>query len=128
MKIIQTVEVKQILTEKSRAELREKFAARKRQLQQECDQLRFEQKKLEKSAKYSPTVLKQYFTKEIDDRVEKIKLLDFQMEQLHILPLGSELKEREVQALVEVKVGDRWEDIMAKRAIIVKNGIVEEIR
>ena len=30
------------------------------------------------------------------------------MEQLHMLPLGSELKEKEVQALVEVQIGDRW--------------------
>ncbi|MBB5323698.1 hypothetical protein HNQ34_000790 [Anoxybacillus tepidamans] len=128
MKMIQTVEVKQILTEKSRAELHEKFSARKRKLQQECDQLRFEQKRLEKNAKYSPTVLKQYFTKEIDDRLEKIKLLDFQLEQLHILPLGSELKEREVQALIEVNVGDRWDDITKMRAIVIEDGIVKEIR
>lgn len=128
MKIIQTVEVKQILTEKSRAELHEKFSARKRKLQQECDQLRFEQKRLEKSAKYSPTILKQYFAKEIDDRLEKIKLLDFQLEQLHILPLGSELKEREVQALVDVQIGDRWDDIINTRAIIIEDGVVKEIR
>lgn len=128
MKIIQTVEVKQVLTEKSRAELCEKFAARRRQLQQECDQLRFEQKKLEKNGKYSPNILKQYFAKELDDRLEKIKLLDFQIEQLHILPLGSELKEREVQALVEVKVGDRWEDIATKRTIVIEDGIVKDIR
>ena len=36
-------------------------------------------------------------------RKEKIKLLEFQIEQLHILPLGSEIKEKEVQALVECK-------------------------
>lgn len=81
-----------------------------------------------KNAKYSPTVLKQYFTKEIDDRLEKIKLLDFQLEQLHILPLGSELKEREVQALIEVNVGDRWDDITKMRAIVIEDGIVKEIR
>jgi hypothetical protein len=128
MKIIQTVEVKQILTEKSRTDLYEKFASRKRQLQQECEQLRFEQKRLEKTTKHSPNLLKQYFAKEIDERLEKIKLLDFQIEQLHILPLGSELKEREVQALVEVNIGDRWEEITAQRAIIIEDGIVKEIR
>ncbi|QPA32029.1 YlqD family protein [Thermaerobacillus caldiproteolyticus] len=128
MKIIQTVEVKQIVTEKSKQVLQETFMARKQQLQRECDQLRFEQKRLEKTSKHSPNLLKQYFTKEIDARLEKIKLLDFQLEQLHILPLGSELKERDVQALIEVNVGDRWEDITAKRAIIIEDGIVKEIR
>ena len=128
MRIIQTIEVKQILTEDSKEMLLERFEARKRNLQQECDQLRFELKRLEKTRQHSPILLKQHFEKEINSRLEKIKLLDFQIEQLNILPLGSELKEREVQALVEVKVGDRWDDIISPRAIIVENGIVREIR
>ena len=33
---------------------------------------------------------------------EKIKLIEFQLEQLHMLPLGSELKEQEIQAIVSV--------------------------
>jgi hypothetical protein len=128
MKIIQTVEVKQILTEESKAKLLKKFAARKRSLQQECEQLRFELKRLEKAKKHSPLLLKQHFEKEINDRLEKVKLLDFQIEQLHILPLGSELKEREIQALVEVNIGDKWEEVMSPKTIIIEDGIVKEIR
>jgi hypothetical protein len=68
------------------------------------------------------------FDKEIDSRVEKIKLLDFKIEQLHMLPLGSELKEKECQAIVEVNVGDVWEDIQTEKTIIIKDGIIDEIR
>ncbi|RAK23346.1 YlqD protein [Anoxybacillus vitaminiphilus] len=128
MKIIQTVEVKQILTEESKAKLLKKFEERKRSLQQQCEQLRFELKRLEKAKKHSPLLLKQHFEKEINDRLEKMKLLDFQIEQLHILPLGSELKEREIQALVEVNIGDKWEEIIAPKTIIIEDGIVKEIR
>lgn len=64
----------------------------------------------------------------MDTRLEKIKLLDFQLEQLHILPLGSELKEREVQALIDVQVGDKWENVISQRAIIIEDGIIKEIR
>jgi hypothetical protein len=128
MKIIQTVEVKQILTEESKAKLLKKFEARKLSLQQECEQLRFELKRLEKAKKHSPLLLKQHFEKEINDRLEKVKLLDFQIEQLHILPLGSELKEREIQALVEVNIGDKWEEVIAPKTIIIEDGIVKEIR
>ncbi|MBB3867916.1 hypothetical protein ETC01_02390 [Geobacillus sp. NFOSA3] len=128
MKIIQTIEVRQIVTEKSKQALREAFLAQKQQLMRECDQLRFEQKRLEKTGKYSSSLLKQHFAKEMDARMEKIKLLDFQLEQLHILPLGSELKEREVQALIDVEVGDKWENVISKRAIIIEDGIVKEIR
>jgi hypothetical protein len=128
MKLIRTVEVKQILTAESKTKLMEKFESAKKKLQQECEQLRFELKRLEKAKKLSPVLLKQHFEKEINHRVEKIKLLDFQIEQLHILPLGSELKEREMQALVEVNIGDRWEEIITPKTIIVEDGIVKEIR
>ncbi|AZU61498.1 YlqD family protein [Neobacillus mesonae] len=126
MQLIQTVVVKQILTENSKQQLFDQYHARKQQLQKECDQLQFELKRLEKTKTFPPTTLKKHFEKEIQMRKEKIKLLEFQMEQLHILPLGSELKEKEVQALVEVKVGDRWKDDAA--TIVIKDGIIEDIR
>lgn len=128
MKLLQTVVVKQILTENSKQELFEKYQSKKLQLQKECDQLRFELKKLEKTKKFQPTSLIQHFDKEIQARQEKIKLADFQIEQLHNLPIGSELKEREVQALVDINVGERWDDYLAGSTIIVKDGIVTEIR
>lgn len=128
MKLLQTVVVKQILTEKSKDELFEKYQERRLQLQKECDQLRFELKKLEKTKKYQPTQLLEHFDKEIQIRQEKIKLADFQIEQLHILPLGSELKEREVQALVDVNVGDPWDEFLSGKTIIIKDGYVAEIR
>lgn len=128
MKLLQTVVVKQILTEKSKTELFEKYQSKKLQLQKECDQLRFEMKKLEKTKKFQQTSLIQHFDKEIQVRQEKVKLADFQIEQLHNLPLGSELKEREVQALVDIKVGDQWDEFLVGSTIIVKDGIVTEIR
>lgn len=124
MQIIQTVVVKQIVTETSKQHLFEKFQAQKLQLQKERDQLQFEMKRLEKTKNLSPNTLKKQFDKEMQLRQEKEKLLDFQLEQLHMLPLGSELKEKEVQALIEIKVGDVWEE----PTIIIKDGIVNEIR
>lgn len=128
MKILQSVVVKQVLTEKSKLALFEGYKDKKQQLDKECDQLQFELKKLEKSKKFQPNNLKIHFEKEIQRRQEKIKLLDFQMEQLHILPLGSELKEKEVQAIIDIKVGDRWEAVQNERTIIIKDGIINEIR
>lgn len=72
-------------------------------------------------------MLHNYFEKEIENRNEKIKLLEFQIEQLEILPLGSQLKEREVQGLVNVEVGDKWNDNLNK-TIVVKDGVITEIR
>ncbi|WNS77151.1 YlqD family protein [Bacillus sp. DTU_2020_1000418_1_SI_GHA_SEK_038] len=128
MKIIQSVVVKQVLTENSKSELLNKYHSNKLQLQKECDQLRFEMKKQEKSKKFHAANLKKQFEKEIQMRKEKIKLLDFQIEQLHILPLGSELKEKEINAIIDIEIGDRWEDIQSGGTIIIKDGIVEDIR
>jgi len=128
MKLLQTVVIKQVLTEESKAELFEKYHSKKLQLQKECDQLRFELKKLEKTKKFQTTGLIKHFDKEIQSRKEKIKLADFQIEQLHNLPLGSELKEREVQAVVEVEVGDNWDEFLTGSTIIIKDGVVAEIR
>lgn len=128
MKILQTVVVKQVLTDKSKQVLLEKYEANKLQLYKEGEQLRFELKKLEKTKKFQQTQLTKHFDKEIQMRQEKIKLLDFQIEQLHLLPLGSELQESEVQSLVDVKEGDNWNELTAKRTIIIKDGIVDEIR
>lgn len=128
MQLIQTVVVKQILTETSKQELFEKYHGRRLQLQKECDQLQFELKRLEKTKSFSPNSLKKHFEREIQSRREKVKLLEFQMEQLHILPIGSELKEKEVQALVEVNVGDTWNDTDRQPTIVIKDGIIIEIR
>ncbi|MGJ7910666.1 YlqD family protein [Neobacillus sp. LXY-1] len=128
MQLIQTVVVKQILTENSKQKLFDEYHNKKLQLQKESDQLHFELKRLEKTKTFQQATLKKHFEKEIQNRKEKIKLIDFQIEQLHILPIGSELKEKEVQAIVEVKVGDSWDATNLRPTIIVKDGIIEEIR
>jgi hypothetical protein len=128
LQIIQTVVVKQILTEESKKKLFDQYEAKKLQLQREKSQLQFEMKRMEKTKNFSPGALKNQFEKEINKRMEKEKLLEFQIEQLHMLPLGSELKEKEVQALIEVKIGDSWNERVGQQEIIVKDGIIEEIR
>lgn len=128
MQLIQTVIVKQILTEQSKQKLLEKYFAGKLQMQKEYEQLQFELKKLEKAKKYQASALKTHFEKELKKRYDKEKLYEFQIEQLHMLPLGSELKEKEVQALVEVNVGDNWDEVAERRTIIIKDGMIEEIR
>ncbi len=128
MKILQTVVVKQILTEASKQKLLEKYFARRLQLQKETEQLQFELKRLEKTKKFQSSALKIHFEKEMKMRQEKDKLLEFQIEQLHMLPIGSEMKEKEVKALVDVEIGDRWDERLGQVSIIIKDGIVEDIR
>ncbi len=108
--------------------LLESYEKNKQQLKKECEQLQFELKKLEKQKRFQPNNIRMHFEKEIQKREEKAKLLDFQIEQLHILPLGSELKEKEVNAIIDIEVGDRWEAVQKEKTIIIKDGIIDEIR
>ncbi|WP_026692518.1 YlqD family protein [Peribacillus kribbensis] len=128
MEILQTVIVKHVLTETSKNQLLEKYEHNKGQLLKECGQLRFELKKMEKMKKMHPGSLKVHFEKEINKRQEKIKMLDFQIDQLGLLPLGSELKDRELQAIVKVEVGQVWDEAIGTKTIVVKDGMITEIR
>jgi YlqD protein len=126
MEIFQTVSVKQILTETSREQLLNHFMQNKQQLEREIDQLAFQLKKKEKTNQ-TEEMRKQY-QREISKRMDKIKIADFQIQQIHTLPLGSEIKEKEMNAILEVHVGDRWDDLIKEKTIVIKDGIVVEIR
>ncbi|PFA67906.1 hypothetical protein CN378_10340 [Bacillus sp. AFS015802] len=128
MNVIHTITIKQVLTEKSKDLLMKRYENQQFQLKKECDQLQFEMKKIERGKKYPAHKLNQHFERELNERAEKIKLLDFQMEQLNILPIGSELKEKEVQGMMNIQVGDNWEEETLSKTIVIEDGIVKEIR
>ncbi|MBM6618470.1 YlqD family protein [Bacillus suaedaesalsae] len=125
MEIIQTVIVKQILTELSKQQLLDFFNSEILQLKKECEQLQFEQKKLQYKKK-GPSPNHDFFKKELNSREEEIKMLEFRLKQLHILPIGSEIKQKEVQAIIRVEVGNQWDSL--QKTIIIKDGRVIEIR
>lgn len=128
MKIIKSVAVKQVLTENSKQSMLKKFRSQIFQMQKECEQLRFELRRHEKERKFDNGTLRLKFEEEINRRQEKNKLLDYQIEQLELLPIGSELNDGEVQTVLEVEIGDNWEKVSAESEIVVKDGIIDEIR
>ncbi|RLL45294.1 hypothetical protein D8M04_10590 [Oceanobacillus piezotolerans] len=127
MKIIKKVQIKQIVTEESKKKLKETFENQKMRLEQECQQLLFEKRKLQNKPGISKQELKQRFQREINKRKEKMEMLDFKIEQLEMLEIGSEIVEKEVEALVEVTEGTHWNNIMNEQAIVIKDGIVIRI-
>lgn len=128
MKIIKKIIVKQILTEKSKQDLYIKFEHQIEQLNKEIAQLMFEKKKFEKTKKTQTQTFLSQIEKEIASRNEKSKILQFQLNQLEILPIGSELKETEVQGIIEISEGDHWDELVKNRTIIIKDGFINEIR
>lgn len=127
MKIIQKVLIKQVITERSKQKLKESFTKEMMRLEQECQQLLFEQKKVQNKSAFSKQEIQRRFQKEIESRKEKIKLLKFKKEQLSLVKIGSEIVESEVEALVEVAEGMNWKDIIRERAIVIKDDVIVRI-
>jgi len=127
MKLIKQILIKQVITENSKKKLESKFKDEKKDLALKCEQLIFEKKKLQKEKKSATHKIEQRFQVEIDNRKRKINQIDFQLEQLHQLPLGSEIVETKMESLVEVKLGMNWSNFQNETAIIIEDDIVIRI-
>lgn len=128
MKVLRRAVVKQVLTEKSKTMLYDSFSKEKRRYETECEQLDFERRKMLKHHQKHQQFLTNRFQEEIALRKEKIRTLKFKIEQLESLPLGTEIIEKEVEFITEIKVGDPMDNLTTPAEIIVKDGIITEIR
>ncbi|MCR6107095.1 YlqD family protein [Salipaludibacillus agaradhaerens] len=130
MEIIKKVVVKQILTDESRTKLKEQFLARQYQITKELKQLEFvlhKKMKENTSANYQAS-LKESFNKETARRKERLRQLELKLGQLDELELGAELREGTIQMIEQVEEGDNWEEIMKGTEIVIKDGMVHELR
>ena len=96
------------------------------QLEQECQQLLFEQRKLSSKPGISRQELNIRFQSEIQKRKEEITLIGFKVDQLDMVEIGSEVIESEVEALVEVNEGMHWNGLN-EQAIVIKDGRIVRI-
>lgn len=119
--------IKQIITEKSKQKLLHNFETQKMQLEQECQQLQFEQRKLQNKPSLSKQEIETRFQQEIKKRRDKMMLIDFKVEQLDVVEIGSEVIESTVESLVEVSEGMHWTKVMDEQAIIIKDDRVIRI-
>lgn len=127
MQIMKVIQVKQILTVSSKAKLQEKFSKEQQQIEIECQQLHFEQKKMKKMHQHATHQVSEHFHQEIKKREEKLQLIQFKLDQLDQLPIGSEIIEGEVHSIQTIEVGDNWSDILQDQSIIIKDDIVVKI-
>ncbi len=127
VKILRKTKIKQVITPKSKATLQQKFEKRKTKHQTELDQLYFEKKKLLHQKKFQPNQVEKRFNREEERRKRSIEWCTYQLEQLETLPIGSEIVEGEVEEIIELSVGDSWDDIAGNREIVIKDGIIEKI-
>lgn len=121
--------MKQVLTDISKTELFNAFSEEKKRYEMECEQLDFERRKaLKHNHKKNNPLITMRFNEEIQRRKEKVRTLDFQIEQLKLLPLGTEVVEKEIEMVSQIQIGDEWSHVVKPAEIVVKDGIVIEIR
>lgn len=131
MDIIKTVAVKQILTDKQKRVYLNDFNKELHEMQIELEQLKFQLHKQLKTSQYNRETkhsLKHKYMQKIKQKEERLDGLRFKVEQLEKLPLGIEVQEGTVQVLCSVKVGDTWDDPAKGGEIIIKDGLIHEIR
>lgn len=131
MKVIKKVVVKQVLTENRKQLMLDDYYVQKKQVLKEIKQLEFQLHKKLKASKNNyeyQSALKSSFNKEIKDRNDKVKIIDFQIQQLNELAIGTEIKEQTIDTLCDLHIGDNWSSFTIDTEIIVKDGIVCEIR
>ncbi len=127
MKVIKEILIKQVITQESKKKLESSFKQRKAELELECKQLFFEKKKLQKEKKNATYKIDQRFQVEIDNRKSEINQIKFKLEQLHQLPLGSEIIENKIDSIVDITLGMNWRNFEKEKAIIIKNDVVIRI-
>lgn len=131
MKIIKKVVVKQVLTENRKQWMLDEFLRQKKQVLKEIKQLEFQLHKKLKTSKNNfeyQNALKSSFNKEIKERNDKAKIIDFQIDQLNELQIGTEIKDQTIETLSDLEIGDDWNRVLNNPEIIIKDGIVAEIR
>lgn len=126
MQIQKKVYVKQVVTETSKFVLHEKFANQMNQLERECQQLLFEQRKLSSKMRNKQKV-EQRFQSEINQRKDRITIIQFKLDQLQELEIGQEIIEKEVDGIVNVEVGMDWKEMEEQTSIVIQDNRVIRI-
>lgn len=127
MKIIKKIPIKKVVTDHSKEQLAEEYQIKIFKLEQECEQLKFEQKKMEQQTVGKKEDIAAKFSKRIASRQDHIKWYKYKLEQLQVLPLGSQVQEGEVEALIEIEEGMNWQEVMEEKSITIKDGIITKI-
>ncbi|MCY0886894.1 MAG: YlqD family protein [Alicyclobacillaceae bacterium] len=132
MEIRQPVAVKFILTETAKQEI---IAEQRRQIEQlsnELDQIEEQGKAaIEQAMSQGGEVAKQVREQvevEKNNRLNQREQLIQSIQQIQQLELGTEIQNMNVETVIDVRVGDDWTKVLAGSEIVIKDGVVIDIR
>ncbi|MDQ0191535.1 YlqD family protein [Alicyclobacillus cycloheptanicus] len=132
MLIRQPVAVKFILTESTKQQILSEHRRQIERLTAELEQLEAQgAQAVEQAMAQGGDVaqqVRQRFEQEKAARVQQRDQLIQQIQQIQQMELGTEIQNMNVETNVEVRVGDDWGKILRGAEIIIKDGVVHEIR
>lgn len=132
MKIRQPVAVKFILTETAKQQIIAEQRRQIDQIQNELEQLEQQGKIAIEQAMAQGGEIAQQVRQQLENerrvREQRREELFRQMLQIQQLELGTEIQNMTVETVVDVKPGDDWTKVLLGAEIIVKDGIVVELR
>ncbi|KHF39803.1 YlqD family protein [Halalkalibacter okhensis] len=130
MKLLRKVQIKQVLTETKKRSMLNQFEEELRQCNREIEQMKFLLHKAirETMNKNEQEEIRTRYMREIKKREELVKTITFKIEQLDKLILGVEIPDGTKEGIIEIKVGDPWPNWEQAPEVIVKDGIIQEIR
>lgn len=132
LRIRQPVAVKFILTEDTKQQI---LGEQRRQIEQftmELDQIEQQtrpaiEQAMAQGGEFAQQVRDQ-IEQEKSTREEQREQLIQQIQQIQQMELGTEIQNMNVETSTEVQVGDDWGKILLGAEIIIKDGVVHEIR
>lgn len=130
--IRQPVAVKIVLTEDTKREIVKNIQQAIGQVQIELDQLEFQSRRaLDEAAKQGQAAIEAISARleeERNTRTQKREEMMQQLSQIQQTAIGEELPQGQVETTIDVKVGDSWLQVLQGQEIIIKDGVVSEIR
>ncbi|KEO81915.1 YlqD family protein [Tumebacillus flagellatus] len=126
------VAIKLILTEAAKKGITGEINNAIQGIQHELEQIEFQARKaLQDAEQHGPEAV-QSLTARINQergmRMERREQLMQQLVQIQQSEIGSEINGGQVESTVEVRVGDNWEEKVQANEIVLKDGVVVEIR
>jgi aspartate ammonia-lyase len=133
LKINVPVQITLILTEQTKQRITSEINGAIQQLQTEIEQIEFQGRRaLDDAEKQGAGQAVQAITARINQergmRLERREQAMQQLVQIQQTELGSEIPGGEMQTTVDVRVGDIFDEIVHGHEIVLKDGVVAEIR
>ncbi|MCL6633370.1 MAG: YlqD family protein [Alicyclobacillus herbarius] len=132
MTIRQPVAVKIVMTETTKQQIIAEYRRQIEQLTMELDQIEQQGRQAIEQAMAQGGEIAQRVREQVEEernkRIQQREELIQQIQQIQQMPLGTEVQNMTVETTIDVHVGDDWSEILRGAEIIVKDGIVQEIR